>query len=124
MSRALPEWIGRTDDTPVPPRVRLRVRDRAGGKCQGLCARPFDRCKSLHIDHIRALILGGENRETNLQLLCEWCHANKTRADVALKSHSYKRRATHAGIKRRKVMIRGWRRFSGEPVRNPKLRRI
>jgi hypothetical protein len=24
MPRAVPEWIGRTDDIPVPPRVRLR----------------------------------------------------------------------------------------------------
>jgi hypothetical protein len=25
MPRSLAEWIGRTDNTPVPPRVRLRV---------------------------------------------------------------------------------------------------
>jgi hypothetical protein len=25
MARTLYEWIGKTDDTPVPPRVRLRV---------------------------------------------------------------------------------------------------
>lgn len=121
--RLLPEWIGRTDDARVPPRVQLRVCDRAGGSCEGTCGRFLSDCKMIYIDHIKALINGGENRESNLQLLCDWCHSNKTRADVALKSHSYKRRTSHAGIKRRKVMISGWRRFSGEPVRNPKLER-
>jgi len=30
MPRSIPEWIGRIDDTPVPPRVRLRALERFG----------------------------------------------------------------------------------------------
>ena len=32
LSRSVPEWIGKTDDTPAPPRVRLRVLERCEGK--------------------------------------------------------------------------------------------
>ena len=33
MPRSVALWIGKTDDTPAPPRVRLRVWDRCVGKC-------------------------------------------------------------------------------------------
>ena len=33
MSRAVPEWIGKTPDTKVPPRVRLRVFEKHDGTC-------------------------------------------------------------------------------------------
>ena len=46
MIRTTPEWIGKTDDTPVPPHVRLRIFERFGGICcectikiVGLCPR-------------------------------------------------------------------------------------
>lgn len=34
MTRALPEWIGKTPDTAIPARVRVRVFERFGGICQ------------------------------------------------------------------------------------------
>jgi hypothetical protein len=33
MARALPEWIGLSDDSSVPPPVRLRVLERFGRRC-------------------------------------------------------------------------------------------
>ena len=43
MPRSVPEWVGRTDDTPVPPRVRLRVLERFGRRCDPThgCGRPL-----------------------------------------------------------------------------------
>jgi 5-methylcytosine-specific restriction protein A len=101
MRRSLAEWIGRTDDTPVPPRVRLRVLERFGRRCDpGLgCGRPLRPGDAWTCDHIEAIINGGANRESNLHPLCEWCEPLKTEADVHEKSRSYRRRLRHAGIK-------------------------
>ena len=53
-------------------------------------------------DHRIALINGGEHREGNLQVICLWCHRAKTRADVAIKSKNYHRRAKHVGAARKR----------------------
>jgi len=115
MPRTVPEWIGRTDDTSAPPRVRLRVLERFGRRCDacGRALRPGDRWTC---DHIVALINGGENREKNLHPLCAWCEPAKTAADVAEKSRSYRVRLHHAGIRLRPkgrpiagTIASGWR---------------
>jgi len=122
MSRSLPEWIGATDDTPVPPRVRLRVFQRAGGSCQGTCGNrrlmPGDHWEC---DHTIALVNGGQNRESNLSVKCEWCHPAKTASDVAEKSATYKRALRHAGVRKPRSITR-WRKFSGEIVTAPRER--
>lgn len=99
MSRSTPEWIGKTDDTVVPPRVRAGLYLDAGGKCK-ICTRFIDGCKlTAQADHIIALINGGKNRESNLQLVCNECHAIKTKADVAEKATVYRKRLAHLGLK-------------------------
>lgn len=97
MSRATAEWVGKTDDTAIPPRVKDRIVKRCGGRCQE-CRREFDGREKPQFDHIVALINGGANAEFNLQPLCRPCHGMKTKADVAEKSHVYTRRATHMGF--------------------------
>jgi 5-methylcytosine-specific restriction protein A len=100
MSREIPEWIGKTDDDPVPPRVRLRVFDRFKGIC---CE-----CETKIIarrwicDHRQALINGGQNREANLGPIHADCDKTKTAADVAEKSKNARVRSKHLGIKKRK----------------------
>lgn len=97
MSRAVPEWIGKTDDSAIPPHVRLRVFQRFDGKCQ--------ECKTKIIgkrwicDHRIALINNGENRENNLGPIHEACDKTKTAADVAEKSRVYHKAAKNIGIK-------------------------
>jgi len=102
MPRTLKEWIGRSDDTPVPPRVRLRVLDAHHRQC-AKCTRPIHPGDEVKCDHKQALVLGGENRETNLQPLCDWCHKPKTAAEIGQKSRDYKRRLKHSGIKTRRA---------------------
>lgn len=100
MSRSVEEWRGANDDSPVPPRVRLRVFQRADGRCQGPCGRKLAPGDSWECDHVVAIINGGGNRESNLAVKCEWCHAKKSATDVAEKSAVYERALRHAGIKR------------------------
>lgn len=103
MARSTKEWIGRTDDTPIPTRVKLRVFERYHGRCANLdCQRPINSRWPGAYDHCVALVNGGEHRERNLQLLCVPCHAVKTKADVGQKKKDNRVKAKHIGIKTRK----------------------
>ena len=85
MARAVEEWIGRTPDTPAPPRVQLRIWDREGGVCY-LSGRKIAPGEPYQLEHVIALINGGENRESNLRLALTEKHKIKTKADLAEKS--------------------------------------
>lgn len=122
MARSVAEWIGKTDDTPIPDRVKVRVRERFNGRC-AKCGRDL-RAGHWDADHRQAIINGGENREGNLQPLCDDpCHPAKTKTDVAEKSATYHTKLKHYGVRRARQPIQGWRKFDGTPVRNPKLQR-
>ena len=97
MTRETPEWIGKTPDTPIPPRVKLRVFEAYGGKCyitgKKLSAGEVD------FDHIKALCNGGENRESNIAPIWRPAHKEKTAQDVAMKSKDRRVKAKFLGIK-------------------------
>lgn len=97
MARTVSEWIGQTDDHRAPGKVRQRVFDRAGGKCH-LCNQPIQTDKQKwDLDHVVALINGGENAESNLKPAHRDCHKEKTRADVAEKVKVAAIRQRHIG---------------------------
>lgn len=101
MTRTVDEWIGKTDDTPVPRRVRVRQFERDGGRCQcgcGILIRPGDVWET---DHKISISNGGPNRESNLRTLLKKHHKAKTREDQAEKSMVYRKRAKHIGIRKR-----------------------
>ena len=100
MSREVPEWIGATPDTPIPPRVKLRVFERYGGVCH-ISGRKITAGEPWDCDHVQAIINGGKNRESNLAPALRDKHRAKTAHDVALKSRTAKRRAAHLGVKPR-----------------------
>ena len=115
MSRSVPEWIGKTDDSRPPPHVRLRIFERFKGICHWSkrTIRPGD---LWDVDHVEALINGGENRESNMApILRGKPHKEKTAADVAEKSKVYRKKAKHLGLKRRRRTIPS-RRFDGTPI--------
>lgn len=97
-ARFIPEWIGKTPDSAIPPRVKLRVWERQGGRCAltGKKIQPGDRWE---VDHIVALVNGGENREGNLQVVLATAHKVKTRADVAEKAKVARLREKHLGMR-------------------------
>ena len=113
--RAVEEWIGKTDDTPAPQRVALRVFAAYGGRCHrsGRLIRPGDKWE---LDHVIALINGGENRESNLAPILADSHKEKTAEDVAIKSKIARIQARHLGIAKPKRGFRQWRKFNGEVV--------
>lgn len=99
MPRQLKEWVGKTDDTKVPPRVRVRVFDRYGGRCQCGCSREIKSGEAWDCEDTVAIINGGERRESNLKPWLREHHKVKTAADVAEKSKVYRKRVKHLGIK-------------------------
>lgn len=114
MSRSVPEWRGRTDDSSIPPRVRMRVFSRFDGICQCGCGMTINPGERWQIDHRIALIAGGDNCENNLVPILEEHHKAKTARDVKEKAKVYRIRAKHRGIKLRK---------KGRSLSHPFLRR-
>lgn len=101
--RAVPEWVGSSPDTAVPPRVKLRVWDAHGGRCH-IAKRKIMATEPWDLDHVIALINwsgeGHGNRESNLAPALRDKHRQKTAADAAEKSAVYIARAKHLGIKK------------------------
>jgi 5-methylcytosine-specific restriction enzyme A len=85
MPRKVDEWVGKTPDTKIPPRVKERVFKAHGGRCYltGREIRPGD---LWDIDHIVALVNEGKNVESNLAPVLRDAHRKKTAEDVAMKS--------------------------------------
>ena len=106
MTRDVPEWIGKTPDTPAPPRVRLRVFERHGGICH-LTGRKITPADQWDLDHITALVNGGENREQNLAPALRQAHKDKTAQDVAQKAKDRRVRSKHLGIEKKRATIAG-----------------
>jgi 5-methylcytosine-specific restriction protein A len=98
MTRATPEWIGAHPDVAIPPRVKVRIFDRDGGRCKECTRKVGPGFLPFAFDHITALVNSGQHRETNLQLLCDHCHKVKTEADVGEKKIVRRKRAKHLGI--------------------------
>jgi 5-methylcytosine-specific restriction enzyme A len=99
MPRTPPEWVGTSDDQPIPPRIRVRVFDRHHGICHISGRRIMAGC-AWQCDHIVPLIAGGEHRESNLAPALIDPHREKTKAEVAEKSRVAKRRKSFLGIKK------------------------
>ena len=99
--RALPEWIGKTDDAAIPPRVRIRVFEKFHGQCQCGCTRKILPGDAWECDHIVALINGGKHAESNLHPLLKSDHIEKSRSDLAEKSSVYAKKIKHRGIRKK-----------------------
>lgn len=122
-ARAVPEWWGATPDTPPPARVRVRVFDKKNGRCHK-CGRKINAGEKWTCEHLDAIINGGENREKNLDVTCDWCLPAKNAEDVAIKSKTYAVRKRHLGIRKAKgrpmagTRASGWKKkLNGEVVR-------
>ena len=98
MTRTVKEWIGRTPDSKIPPRVRLRVFEAYGGVCH-LSGRKIAAGELWDCDHIIALINGGEHREANLAPALRDKHKAKTADDVAEKAKVARKAKAHLGLK-------------------------
>lgn len=118
MTRSVPEWKGKTDDTPVPPRVRQRVFDRAHGMCHYCSSLIVVPGMKWQCDHVKAIIDGGENRESNLAPIhAKVCHPAKTGAEVDRKKKVAAVRQKHIGVTQPKGKIQspGFPKVTKEP---------
>ena len=115
MSRSIPEWIGKTPNTPVPPRVKVRVFEAYDGRCylSGVKIQPGMKWE---VEHKLALCLGGQNRENNLAPALVEAHKAKTAQDVGMKSKADRIRMKHLGLKNPSRGFRGHRKFNGDVV--------
>jgi 5-methylcytosine-specific restriction enzyme A len=107
--RSVSEWIGKTDNAAIPPRVRLRQFERDGGVCQCGCGIRIRAGDKWETDHRVAVINGGPNREGNLRTLLTAHHKIKSREDMATKSKNYKVRSKHLGLQAKRKPFPGSR---------------
>jgi len=108
MPRAVEEWVGKDADEKAPPRVRVRVFDAKGGRCHR-CRRKLRPGDHWTLEHVKALINGGANRENNLDITCDWCLPEKNAEDVAEKSRVYRSRSKHCGAVEKRRRFGQWR---------------
>lgn len=104
MARAVEEWIGKTDDQKVPPRVRLRIFEREGGICH-LSGQQIQPGEKWDLEHKVALILGGQHRESNLFPALQEPHRRKTAMEMQVKSKIARVKKKHLGITKPKSSL-------------------
>ena len=98
MSRAVPEWIGKTDDSALPTSVYLRLWRKQDGRC-GKCTRKM-RAHNIEREHLVPLSMGGENRESNVELWCAVpCSSEKTASEAAPRAKADRATAKRWGFK-------------------------
>lgn len=95
--RTVPEWVGKTDDAAVPPRVRLRVWELHNGVCH-ISLRKIMPGDEWHLDHILPLADGGQHRESNLAPALSKPHRIKTRDEARLRAKVRRVAKKHLGI--------------------------
>lgn len=125
MARARKPWVGRTDDSKAPPRVRQRIFDAHDGTCH-ICDLSIKPGETWHLDHMLALIAGGENAEHNLAPAHTHCNLAKGQRESAEKSKIAKIRGKHIGAIKPKQSIksRGFDRKDRHPKPSLPPRRL
>lgn len=104
--RKVKEWVGPNPDSPVPPRVRVRVFEAHDGICY-LSGRKITAADKWEIEHMQALSLGGLNVESNLAPALVEPHKKKTAIDRKIKKKNDSVRKRHLGLKKPRSTIPG-----------------
>lgn len=103
--RSVPEWIGKTPDTKIPTRVRMRVFLAHEGVCH-ISKRKIMVGETWEVEHVKPLHLAqpGENlnRESNLAPALQQPHREKTAREMTAKAKADRTRAKHLGIHKSK----------------------
>lgn len=109
--RAVEEWIGKTPDSKPPQAVLDRLFLRQMGRC-AITGKKFLVGDKKHADHIVRLKDGGANRESNLQLVLDGAHQEKTADENRQGARERSLRTRHHGLvspaPRQKIQSRGF----------------
>lgn len=99
--RSVEEWVGKTNDTPVPARVKARVFLRYEGRCY-LSGRKIGPGDAWEVEHVKPVWQSapGEilNRESNLAPALKDAHRVKTAREATDRAKADRIRAKHLGI--------------------------
>jgi 5-methylcytosine-specific restriction protein A len=95
--RAVEEWIGKTPDSVVPDRVKLRVLLRQSRRC-AISGDPIRPGAKTQCDHKIRLRDGGENRESNLQIILVEAHQEKTAQENSDGAKAARTALKHLGL--------------------------
>lgn len=106
MSRAVPEWVGKTDDAAIPARVKLRILRAHDGRC-AISGHLFVEGDRIEFDHKIPLSLGGEHAEGNLQPITSSEHKVKTVSDVGKKAKADRIQKNRHGFLKPKRIVPG-----------------
>lgn len=91
----------------MTPLRALRIFEASSGRC-ACCSRRLGPQDDWDVDHIIALANGGTDDDSNLQVLCGWCHGDKTSEDITQAAKG-KRMAAKLHVPKRFKQRRGWR---------------
>lgn len=92
--RPVKEWIGKRPESMPTKLVKLRIYTRQNGLCACGCTRVMNLERdAIDCDHIVPLIDGGENRESNLQLMLAEHHVEKTKVENSQRAHARRHQA-------------------------------
>lgn len=105
MTRAVPEWRGRTDDSPLPTKVKLRVLEREGRICR-ICGNPIAPGDGCDFHHDPPLADGGEHRESRIFPVHRKCHRLITAREAQQRAESRATIASHYGLKKPRQQLR------------------
>ena len=97
VGRTVPEWIGKTPDSQPPKSVKDRLFLRQNGRC-AISGRKMLPGDEKHADHIVPLKDGGQNVESNLQLVLAVPHREKTSAENKGRAKERRMRLKHHGL--------------------------
>lgn len=95
--RSLPEWIAKSPDSKVPDTVRVRVFLRAHGICH-ISGRKIGPGERWELEHVKALSMGGEHRESNLRPALSTAHKVKTSEEADPRAKADRVRRKHLGL--------------------------
>jgi 5-methylcytosine-specific restriction endonuclease McrA len=115
--RSVVEWIGKTADSKVPERVRVRVFLAHNGICH-ISKRPIRVGEAWELEHVKPLSMGGEHREGNLAPALVGAHREKTAREATERAKADRMRLKHLGIypkSRRPLKGRGFERTRPMP---------
>lgn len=109
MARSRPEWIGKTDDAMPGIHVLLRLYANQNGICACGCGQVMNLDRDeIDCDHRIPLRDGGENRESNLQLMFRAHHRTKTVGENVARGKERRHKAkAFTALRQRKAKIGG-----------------